>query len=283
MKTSLDCLPCFVRQSLIALDLATDDLPLKEKIVKGLMPIIQVADLTKPPAFTTSYLHAAIRRGLGRDPFREVKARYNGIAQSLLPSLREHLSSSENPLRSACRLAIAGNIIDFGLFHEINLDETIRRAIEEPLYAENHEALANALAEPCSVLYLCDNAGEIVFDRLLIELLVTQGHEVTAVVKGGPVINDATMEDALMVGLPSVCHVIDNGSDGVGTVLEWCSEDLRQRMKETDLVISKGQANYETLAGAAGREIFYLFQAKCAVLARELSAPLLSMFLLRSA
>ena len=117
------------------------------------------------------------------------------------------------------------------------------------------------------LLYLCDNAGEIVFDRVLLEILRGMGKDVIAVVKGAPVINDATMEDARAAGLDECADVIDNGNDGIGTLLEACSPRFRDAYRSADLVISKGQANFETLAGEGDERIFFLFKVKCPVVA----------------
>jgi uncharacterized protein with ATP-grasp and redox domains len=147
---------------------------------------------------------------------------------------------------------------------------------------DDYESFKAALSHATGILYLLDNAGEIVFDRILIETLASQGKKVTAVVKGGPVINDCTAADAVEAGLnPPACEVIDNGSDAVGTILEWTSPGFRQRYAEAPFIISKGQGNFETLRDPE-KTIYYLFQSKCEVVSKELGLSLGSMILKKS-
>jgi uncharacterized protein with ATP-grasp and redox domains len=141
------------------------------------------------------------------------------------------------------------------------------------------EAFRNAVSQAERILYLTDNAGEIVLDRLLIEQLPTE--QVTVAVKGAPVINDATMEDALLAGLPRIVEVIDNGSDAPGTILEACSQAFRERFEDADLIVSKGQGNYETLSDS-DKNIFFILKAKCPVIAKDLGCEVGAMILRRS-
>jgi uncharacterized protein with ATP-grasp and redox domains len=226
---------------------------------------------------------------LGGDPFKEVKQRYNKIALGLYESLKKKIAQSEDPLETAARLAIAGNVIDFGIYSAIDIEGTVERALGEPLSVDHTAAFKEAVKRAKDVLYLLDNAGEAVFDRLLIEELISQGKKVTAVVKAAPIINDCTMEDAREVGLAEVCEVVDNGSDAVGTILETTSEEFRKFYEGAGLVISKGQGNFETLLDQRGtssplgdppkKEIYFLFQSKCGVVSRVLGLPEGSMLL----
>lgn len=279
METSIDCLPCFLRQSIIALNMAVDDADLKRRVLRKLMPVMEGTDFQKSPAFTTSFLHRTIRTELGLDPFSGVKEKYNGIALGLYDELKKGIRSAPDPLELAARLAIAGNIIDFGVFSEVDLHATISRAVDGELQLDHYGRMKELVEDAGDILYLLDNAGEIVFDRLLIEELTALGKEVTAVVKGDAVLNDVTDMDAEQVGLTGVCSVIDNGSDGVGTVLEWCSRTFVDAFNNASLIISKGQGNYETLEDSREGMLF-LLQAKCSVLANHLDVPDGSMLLI---
>jgi uncharacterized protein with ATP-grasp and redox domains len=174
-------------------------------------------------------------------------------------------------LEGGVRVAIAGNVIDFGIYENIDLDRSLSESFCLPLSAIDYRNFAQAVANARRILYLCDNAGEIVFDHVLIETLRDRGKDVTAVVKGSPVINDATLEDAAAAGLAECAAVIDNGNDGIGTLLEACSQRFMDAYRSADLVISKGQANYETLVETKDARIFFLFKVKCPVVARVLS------------
>jgi uncharacterized protein with ATP-grasp and redox domains len=281
MKVHLDCFPCFLKQSLIALRYGTKDKDLQEKILKDVLEDIQSADTSKPPAYATTFIHKKIRDLLEKDPFRDIKSEYNQIALKLYPSLTNKVKASSDPLWIASRLAIAGNVIDFGIFTSVDIEGTIERALNNPLTIDDYQPFKAGLADAEEAMYLLDNAGEIVFDRILIETMQSLGKRVVAVVKGAAVLNDCTIEDARETGLTEICEVIDNGSDAVGTILEWTSPSFQQRYREAPFIISKGQGNFETLYDPE-KTIFYLFQSKCEVISKELGLSLGSMILKKS-
>lgn len=281
MKVSLDCFPCFLKQAIIALRLGTDDESLQKEILKSTCEAIRMTDTSKPPAYTTTFIHRKIRQMLGKDPFKDIKSEYNQIALRLYPSLKTVVEKSTDPLLTSIRLAIAGNVIDFGIFTSVDVEGAIRRALNSQLAVDDYSSLIEALSETDEILYLTDNAGEIVFDRILIETLMSRGKNITAVVKGSPVINDTTMTDAEESRLSDVCKVIDNGSEAVGTILAWTSSAFQETFHHATLIISKGQANFETLAGTE-KNIFFLFQSKCEVVSKELYLSPGSMLLKKS-
>jgi len=266
-----------LKQAIIAVRLGTPNETLQAEILKEVLDEIKATDLSRPPAYSSTFLHRKIRQLLGKDPFKDIKSEYNRIAKGLYPELKKKIQKSDNPLMTAVRLAIAGNVIDFGIFTSFDIIGTIDRALNLPLSVDDSEAFRAALDEQGKVIYLLDNCGEIVFDRLLIEVLIRMGKHVRAVVKGSPVLNDSTIEDAVETGLIDICDVMDNGSDCVGTILDFVSSELKQQLKETNLVISKGQGNFETLVDLDNdlkdKKIFFLFQSKCDVVSAELGMP----------
>ncbi len=280
MKVHLDCFPCFLKQALIALRYGTKDKDIQEKILKAILDDIKVADTKREPAFTTTFIHRRVRAMLGYDPFKDIKSEYNKLALSLYPSLKKIVYESKDPLFTATRIAIAGNIIDFGIFTSVDIEASIERALNSPLAVDDLPSLKMAIRDNMDILYLLDNAGEVVFDRVLIEVLKSWGSHVTVVVKGHPVINDCTIDDATETGITSLCDVIDNGSDCVGTILEMTSSYFRRRFEMANLIISKGQGNFETLREMGrNKNIFYLFQTKCEVVSAEIGLSLGSMIL----
>jgi damage-control phosphatase, subfamily I len=281
MKAHLDCFPCFLRQAIIALRFGTKDETLQETILKSTLEEIRNAEISKPPAYTATFIHRKIRQMLGKDPFREIKSEYNRIALGLYPSLKSAIERSPDPLWTGARLAIAGNVIDFGIFTSVDIEGAVRKALNTQIAVDDFDAFKEAVLKNDDILYLTDNAGEIVFDRLLIETLNRLGKKVTAVVKGAPVLNDSTMEDAEETGLAAVCEFMDNGSDAVGTMLDWTSPAFQKTFHHARLVISKGQGNFETLAGNE-KTIFFLFQSKCDVVSKELRLSKGSMLLKKS-
>ncbi|MEW6067196.1 MAG: ARMT1-like domain-containing protein [Nitrospirota bacterium] len=281
MRVYIDCFPCFIRQSIIALRLGTKDESLQESILKSTLEYIEKADTSKPPAYTTTFIHRKIRQMLGRDPFKDIKSEYNQIALRLYSSLKAAIEKSSDPLWTSTRLAIAGNVIDFGIFTSVDIEGAITRALNDQIAVDDYAFFKEAISNTNEILYLTDNAGEIVFDRLLIETLTHLGKEVKAIVKGSPVINDCTMEDAKESGLANVCEIADNGSDAVGTILQWTSSAFQKTFENAPLIISKGQGNFETLSSTE-KKIFFLFQAKCDVVSKELDLSTCSMLFKKS-
>lgn len=282
MGVDPECYPCFLRQANIAMEMAGVDADTAHRVMRSVLRSIGQADLSgKTPAHITSPMHRRIRRLLKTDPFRGVKARYNRIAMKMYPELKQGVALSTEPLATAARLAIAGNVIDFGIFRSVDIRGTVERALTEPMAVDDIRELVSALSEVAAVLYLLDNAGEVVFDRILIEELLALGKQVTVVVKSGPVINDCTRQDAASVGLDDICRVIDNGSDSVGTIFDHTSRSFLEHFNRKDqIIISKGQANFETLMHE-DRRIFFLFQSKCAVVSRHLGLEQGAMLLAR--
>lgn len=272
MITTLDCFPCFIKQTIIALSHHNAGREVGEEIVREVLSLMKEADTSRPPAYTTTFIHRLIRTKLGGDPFSGVKRLYNEKALNLYPSLKKQTTGAEDPLRTASRLAIAGNVIDFGIYTNIDMEGSISRSLADTIAVDDYPEFLDAIDSSENVLYLLDNAGEIVFDRLLIEELTDRGKKVTAVVKGAPVLNDVTLEDAVQAGLTSVCEVMDNGSDAIGTIIEWTSPEFQEAFTESELVISKGQGNFETVI-PNGKRVFYLFQSKCDVVSKELGLP----------
>jgi len=283
MRIFLDCIPCFVRQALDAARLATDDEQVHEKVVRGVLRLAADLDMSQSPPAIGQQIHRLIRKLIdNNDPYRELKQRFNHLALRLCAELEERVRTSEDPLETAVRLAIAGNIIDLGVktsIKESDVARTIRDCLTADFDNQQIEKFRNAMSRAGKILYLADNAGEIVFDRLLIEQMPTE--RITLAVKGEPVINDATIEDAEFAGLTEMVEVIDNGSDVPGTILETCSQTFRERFEDADLIIAKGQGNYETLSDA-DKDIFFILKAKCPVIAGDLGCEVGEMILQRS-
>jgi damage-control phosphatase, subfamily I len=267
MQTALDCLPCFVRQALETARLCSSDPREHERLVRDSLVFLATLDGSLAPPVLAQQLHRRLRQLSGNDdPYREAKARFDRLAAELLPRYATWVREAPDPLLSAVRLAVAGNVIDLGAkggLTELDARVAIESAFWAPLRGD-FESFCQAATRAERILYLADNAGEIAFDRLLIERL--PAGRVTVAVRGAAVINDATLADAQAVGLPDVAEVIENGSDAPGTVLDDCSDLFRERFRESDVIISKGQGNYETLCDV-GRDIFFLFRVKCPVVA----------------
>jgi uncharacterized protein with ATP-grasp and redox domains len=270
MKTYLDCYPCFLRQALDAARLAkADNLQQKAVLDRVLDVLKRVGPLSKPPEIGDQ-VHRIVRQEVGDgDPYLAAKEACTRQAMALYPQFETLMVETNDPLGVAVRLSIAGNIIDFGPGQEYDLWGTVERVLTQPFAIDDQPAFRDALSSVGQVLYLADNAGETVFDRVLIETLDVP---VLYAVKGGPILNDATQEDALAAGVDQVAEIVSTGSDAPGTILDRCSEEFQRIYNEAELVIAKGQANYETLS-EEGSKVFCLLQTKCPVIARDVGVP----------
>jgi len=270
MKTYLDCVPCFMRQALDAARMTTDDESVHEEVLRRVAHEVSEMDMGLSPPAMGQRIHRLIRELTGDpDPYWAAKEGTNRLAIALYPEISNRVRTASDPLEMAVRTAIAGNIIDLGVNSEIR-DETIRHTLDRAATAPLHgdvAAFAREAASAESILYLADNAGEIVFDRVLIGLL--DPRRVTVVVRGQPVLNDALRADAEAAGLAGLVEILDNGSDAPGTILEDCTEAFRSRFIDAAMVIAKGQGNYETLSSAP-RPVWFILMAKCEVIARHI-------------
>ena len=231
--------------------------------------LLNLPEGATPPEIGTQ-VHALVRELTGnQDPYRQVKKDSTRKALALLPKLRQLVAEAEDPFEEAVRISIAGNIIDFGPNPDYDLWEVVERVRHQTLAINKLAELRASIAAAQSILYLGDNAGETVFDRVLIEIL---NKPVTYVVRGGPVLNDATLEDALEVGLDEVAEIIDNGARVPGTALSACSPAFQARFRSAELILAKGMGNYETLS-TVDAPIFFLLQVKCPVIGKDLGVP----------
>ncbi|RLD42007.1 MAG: hypothetical protein DRI89_08375 [Bacteroidetes bacterium] len=267
MKTYLDCLPCFMSQALRAGRIATTD----ERKIKALLD--DVGCLTKEipmentPPETGDLIYQKVREITGiQDPFKQIKKQHIHEALALYPKLKQIVNDSSNKLLTAIRIAIAGNIIDLGVGKEFDILEDVNRVLKQDFAIFDFEEFTAQLEKAESILYLGDNAGESVFDKILIEEL---RKPVTYVVREIPVINDVTFEDAIRSGLDKVAEIVSSGSSAPGTILKLCNDDFLYRFNHADFIISKGQGNYEGLSNVQ-RSVFFLLIAKCHVIANDL-------------
>lgn len=275
MRTYFDCIPCFIRQALDAVRLITDDEAIHEEVLHEVLRLTSTMDLYQTPPAMAQKIHRIIRQQTDiDDPYKETKKIFNEFALKLFPELQKRVVESAKPFETAVRLAIAGNIIDLGVKCSLKISE-VEKTIDDTLTADFDMAVLwdfeSAVEAAKEILYLADNAGEIVFDRFLIEQIGPE--KITFVVKGKPVINDATIEDAQAAGLTDLVEVIDNGDDAPGTILESCSEAFQDHFEAADLVIVKGQGNFETL-NDIDKNVFFLLKAKCPVVANHLSCEI---------
>jgi len=280
MKTDCACIMCFFKQAYDAASLTGASHNTQKKIIHALSREILKFDMRKCPSEMGRTLYRLVRKTTkDDDPFRKIKRRSNRLALSLYPRLKKKIEASSNKLLTATQLAIAGNIIDYGVKSSLKIDKEIEKSLVEEnriIKGEsrrlfNYPVFERALGKTKKILYIADNAGEIVFDRILIEQL--RDKEITLAVRAEPIINDALIEDALFCGLDKHARIVSTGCDAPGTILKFCSKRFLKIYHDAELIISKGQGNFEGLVGQR-RGIFFLFRAKCPVVAKHLRCKL---------
>jgi len=275
VKLDLECVVCFVKQALKAARLATDDVSTQEKVLKATLSKLLNSSWNVSTPRLAHEVYRIIREVTGvNDPYAEIKKKSNDEALRMYPYIRNIVWSYSDPLETAVKLAIAGNIVDFVVYDNPDIKLAIERVLSTEPAINDYPKLKNDLLNSDTLLYFVDNAGEIVFDKVLLETLIRIRErpfsKLTIVAKGGPIINDATVDDLRYVGFTSLPNVafrtISNGDPGTGperddpVVAKWISEH--------DVAIAKGQGNFEGLSEVKG--IYFLLIVKCPVVARHL-------------
>lgn len=274
MKVSRECIYCLARQAVEIAEEATSNVIMQEDIIKRSLKELGEMNFneTAPEIAFRMHQHAKNITGIN-DPYMKLKERYNDIAKDIYDRIIEEkwLDNAEDPFDMACRLAIAGNIIDFSVGLQLEYSDIVKSvddSIKQDIFGTGTAALREAVEKSNNIMYIADNSGEIIFDKFLLERLPVS--KVTYVVKGGPIVNDATMQDAISTGIIDLVKVIDNGHSAQGTILKDCSNTFNREFSRADLIISKGQANFETLSDIKGKNIFYLLRAKCSSVAASI-------------
>lgn len=271
MKTKLDCIPCIQRQILAASRKVTQDEEVQENILRKVIKKLEEINWNDSQLTLTKKLYDVIVKETGNsDPYREIKKRSNREALELYPKLKDIINNDNEKTEIAIKMAIAGNIIDFGPAVDRDINKSLNNALSAKIDSKTYKSFLEELYNSDNILYFADNCGEIVFDKLLIEHL---NKKTIFVVKNSPILNDATVEDAYEVSIDKLDNVeiieMDVG-DNVNII----------RKIKPSIIISKGQANYEVLSDVEG--IYFMLIAKCDIIANELGVPLGSIVLRKS-
>ncbi|MEA3297392.1 MAG: ARMT1-like domain-containing protein [candidate division Zixibacteria bacterium] len=267
MRSYLECIPCFFDQALRAGKIATGDEKLLKRILDELGAMLSQVSLESTPPETGRLVYRIVREITGNaDPYRKLKIESTQHALALYPSLKRTIEKSNDSLLTAIRIAIAGNVIDFGASDSFDIDAAIKETLDKDFAVCDYSAFKRYLTTAKRILYIGDNAGETVFDRLLIEQLKKP---VVYVVRETPVINDATTEDAVLAGIDRVARIVSSGTDAPGTILSICSPEFIQLLDGYEFVIAKGQGNYEGLSND-NRQLFFLLKTKCQIIADDI-------------
>jgi len=271
LKITFDCVSCILRKAFQTCELVGLDGKKEEEVAREVLKFLSNISFDQSTGLINMELNRLLTDLTGEDdPYKNAKSFYTDLALRAYPELKHTVRESEKPFETAVRMALAGNSIKYvfnGKIDNVTLFNGIESVLSHPLAYDHIARLEEAVQKASSILYLADNAGETVFDKLLIEELPTE--KVTYVVKGGPVMNDATLFEADFAGLTDLVEVIENGSNAPGTILDICPQGFQDRFNGSDLIISKGQANFKALNGV-DREIYHIFMVKCSVVADNL-------------
>ena len=277
MVTTLKCIECSLQSFLRLIDEHKLPEDLQEKLTKELLIFLANMDFSLSPPVIAKFYHEKIRKVLNnKDPYYEKKKLYNEKLLKEYDKFKEMINSEEDPVKNALKLAIAGNIIDFAPNHKLDMEKTIKEALAREMEIDCHKSLIENLKKSKSILYIMDNAGEIVFDRLFIETLIEKNiiksSHITGATRGYPVINDVTPEDAKDTGLDKIIKIINTGDNTPGVILSTSSKEFLEHFEKADLIISKGQGNFESLQETEGKLIYFLLIAKCSLIAQNTGA-----------
>jgi hypothetical protein len=281
VKIHVDCIPCYFRQALQAARFATGDETLWWRTMADVAAYVQTLGPHMLSHDAAEQVHRIIRQATHcADPYARVKTEFNRRAQEMLPDARRRVQAAADPLDAAARMAIAGNVIDFGSQAFLDLDETVEKILDMPFAIDHRREFFEQLKAARTVLVLADNTGEIVFDKLLLEQL--QDKRLIVNVRGAPILNDATPQDAREAGLHELAEIIDTGLPNPGIPIERMDTDFLDLFNSVDIIISKGQANFESLCEQDRGNLFFLFTTKCRLVGRRTGTRIGDIMLIRS-
>lgn len=285
MKISYECGPCFLRQAREAMDLSTDDEMVKMELMEEIFIFLSNNfKLNTNSNSTGSAMHKMIKQKTGCvDPYHKEKIEGNQIALKYLPEVKKILDE-DGSLENHVKIAIIGNILDFGAFTlDDDIESVIKDSLKKDLTIKDIDEFENSLKTHDKVLYLVDNTGEIVFDKLLLSKIAGYGLDITIAVKSEPILNDACMDEALDAGLDEFGKIVEIGCGTVGYVDSEISDEFREIFNAHKFIISKGMGNYEGLTeiDLSDKDIYFLLCAKCNTISKDIGVNLHDMLLLK--
>jgi len=269
MKTQFECIPCIISSYLKLVETSVIPETQQEVILRQLLHYLSGVDYDQSPPMMGRTLQRMIRESLQNpDPYHQIKQHYNQMMMDLYSSFKEIVERSEDPFDAAMRMAIAGNVIDFGAKYQFDIMDSINRVKEHELAIDDSRFLRDDLEHAQTLLYIGDNCGEIVLDKLFLETIdISQKY---FVVRESPVINDITPEDAKMTGMDKIATILTTGDNSPGAVWESASKDFRDHFNNADVIISKGQGNLEGLIDVPHNHVYFLLVTKCDLIGEKI-------------
>ncbi len=274
MKARPECIACMFKQLMNTVRLASDDDAVHLRAMQELGRRVQDAHFDQTPAALSQDVYTVVTEVTGvADPYADQKRETNRTARRMLTHVEALVQDAPDPLDTALHLAAAGNIIDAGIGHAFDIEHDVIALLDRPFAISAIDQFRDELRPGRRLLYLGDNAGEIVFDTVLVKMLTQAGLQVTYTVKAGPIINDATLEDAVFAGMPELATVITTGSNAIGVDFARVSAEFMSAFRASDIILGKGHGNFET-CNERPENLYFLLKAKCPLVAEALGVAL---------
>lgn len=268
---------CFERQAADACSLCDMEQAQIAGVIESVRKRLETFSRSQSPVEMAVDINEIVNAAAGvNDPYAAIKDASNRACREAMDDLSEYMTDAADTFETALKLSIAGNLIDFGAYKPVTLSEghilkTVQETMELPLTGNSPLELKALIDEAKSILFVGDNAGECFLDTFLLDQMPCE--KVTYAVRGKPVLNDANRADAELAGIPKYCRLIDTGDDTPGVNLERCSEEFMEVFNKADLIIAKGQGNYESLSDGHDTPCVFLTKVKCPVIARDIGHP----------
>lgn len=276
MRMQSDCFPCFFKLANRLLTYLDYPERKKLKILKRISKFLSgIKEFKESPAYYSTSMYKIIYKMTGvNDPYKNLKKEYNEKILKLYPELEKIVYSSNDPIYTALKLSAIGNTIDYGVETSVEFLSYIKEIENVEFIKNEYERFKKLLEKSNRILLLADNAGEIIFDKLLLEAISNiKNYEIIIAVRGKPVINDVTINDLKDIKFNKNFKIISNGNEMVGTILDKCNKKFLNYFNSSDIIISKGQANFESLENLKKENLFFLFKSKCDVVSNYLKVP----------
>lgn len=282
MKLNFNCITCNINQVIQVMDMLEVDRITKENIMREALSYLESADYSKcNPEIIGGTWNILTKYAINEDIYHDIKVYYNMAVLEMEPEIKNIIEQSTDKLGTALKIAIAGNLIDFAAKHAFDIDmlkSNIQKMSYTELAIDDSNKLFAKLSKAKKLLYLGDNCGEVCLDKIFMEYMKHSFPDIEMIfgVRGKAIVNDVTNEDAKMVKMNDIAQIIDNGDGSLGTVIERVSKDFQKVFYDADVVIAKGQGNFESLSEVKRDNIFFLFMAKCDPVAKILDVEKMS-------
>ena len=272
MELFFDCIPCMMKQALEAARATTNEVEIHENVISETINLMTNYKIYRNSPDLAREIHRIVKEQTGlEDPYSKIKERDLAAAKSVYPYLKEFIQRKEHNLYWALKIAATGNNIDAAVYSNVDMKKCIEKELEKPFSICDIDIIEEKLQTAANILIIGDNTGETIFDKVMIESF--PNINITYGVRSESIINDVTEKEALASGLDQVSNIISTGCSAPGAILEDCSDEFIDIYNKSDIIISKGQGNYEALSEEKGN-IFFLLKAKCPMISRKLNVNL---------